>query len=76
MIAPRLVPTVLRQVLRHRTRTLLTAAGVAVAMFLFITVQSLQHGVRQATEVTAADTMLIVYRENRFCPATSRLPES
>ena len=76
MIAPRLIPTVLRQVLRHRTRTILTAAGVAVAMFLFITVQSLQHGVRQATEVTAADTTLIVYRENRFCPATSRLPES
>lgn len=76
MIAPRLVPTVLRQVLRHRTRTLLTAAGVAVAMFLFVTVQSLQQGVRTATEVTAADTTLIVYRENRFCPATSRLPES
>lgn len=76
MIAVRLIPTVLRQVIRHRTRTLLTAAGVAVAMFLFITVQSLQHGVRQATEVTAGDTTLIVYRENRFCPATSRLPES
>ncbi|MBX3404182.1 MAG: ABC transporter permease [Phycisphaeraceae bacterium] len=75
MIAPRLIPTVLRQVLRHRTRTLLTAAGVAVAMFLFVTVQSLQQGVRAATEVTAADTTLIVYRENRFCPATSRLPE-
>ncbi len=76
MIALRLIPTVLRQVIRHRTRTILTAAGVAVAMFLFITVQSLQHGVRQATEVTAGDTTLIVYRENRFCPATSRLPES
>lgn len=75
MIAPRLIPTVLRQVLRHRTRTLLTAAGVAVAMFLFVTVQSLQQGVRAATEVTATDTTLIVYRENRFCPATSRLPE-
>lgn len=75
MIAPRLIPTVLRQVLRHRTRTLLTAAGVAIAMFLFVTVQSLQQGVRAATEVTAADTTLIVYRENRFCPATSRLPE-
>lgn len=76
MIAPRLIPTVLRQVLRHRTRTLLTGAGVAVAMFLFVTVQSLQQGVREATEVTAGDTTLIVYRENRFCPATSRLPES
>lgn len=75
MIAPRLIPTVLRQVLRHRTRTMLTVAGVAVAMFLFVTVQALQRGVRRATEVTSADTMLIVYRENRFCPATSRLPE-
>jgi putative ABC transport system permease protein len=75
MIAPRFIPTVLRQVLRHRTRTFLTVAGVAVAMFLFVNVQALQQGVRHATEVTAADTTLIVYRENRFCPATSRLPE-
>jgi putative ABC transport system permease protein len=75
LIPLRMWPTVVRQVARHRTRTLLTAAGVAVAMFLFITVQSLQHGVREATMVTAADTTLVVYRENRFCPATSRLPE-
>ncbi len=75
MIPLRIVPTVIRQVLRHRTRTLLTAAGVAVAMFLFITVQALEAGVRRATHVTAADTTLVVYRANRFCPATSRLPE-
>jgi putative ABC transport system permease protein len=75
MIAPRLIPVVLKQVSRHATRTLLTVAGVAVAMFLFIAVQSLQHGVREATTMTASDTTLVVYRENRFCPATSRLPE-
>lgn len=75
MIAPRYLPIVWKQVIRHRTRTLLTTAGVAVAMFLFIAVQSLQQGVREATEVTAADQTLVVYRENRFCPATSRLPE-
>jgi len=75
MIPVRFIPVVVKQVLRHRTRSLLTVAGVSVAMFLFIAVQSLQQGVREATEVTAADQTLVVYRENRFCPATSRLPE-
>lgn len=75
MIATRLWPMVIKQIVRHRTRSLLTIAGVTVSMFLFITVQTLQHGVDQATEVAAADQTLIVYRENRFCPATSRLPE-
>ena len=28
-----------------------------------------------ATEANATDTTLVVYRENRFCPSTSRLPE-
>jgi len=74
VIEPRYIPVVLKQVYRHRTRSALTASGVAVAMFLFIAVQSLQHGVHLATSTTAADTTLVVYRENRFCPATSRLP--
>jgi putative ABC transport system permease protein len=29
----------------------------------------------KATEQTAADTTLVVYRQNRFCPSASRLPE-
>lgn len=76
MIAPRYFPVVLKQLWRHRVRSALTVAGVAVAMFLFIAVQALQQGVDQATSAAAADTTLVVYRENRFCPATSRLPES
>lgn len=75
MIAPRYWPVVCKQVVRHRTRSLLTISGVTIAMFLFITVQSLQRSVDEATEVNASDQLLIVYRENRFCPATSRLPE-
>jgi putative ABC transport system permease protein len=75
MISPRFVPVVMKQVWRHRTRSLLTVGGVAVAMFLFIAVQALQRGVHEATSVTSADQTLIVYRENRFCPAASRLPE-
>lgn len=75
MIAPRFIPVVLKQLVRHRVRTALTLAGVGVAMFLFIGVQTLQEGVRRATHATASDTTLVVYRENRFCPATSRLPQ-
>ncbi len=75
MMAPKFVPVIVKQVWRHRTRTLLTIAGVTVAMFLFVAVQALQRGVHEATSVSAADQTLIVYRENRFCPATSRLPE-
>jgi putative ABC transport system permease protein len=75
MIAPRYLPLVLRHVIRHRTRSLLTASGVAVAMFLFCAVQAMQQGVTAATQVTAADTTLVVYRENRYCPFSSRLPQ-
>lgn len=75
MLAIRYVPLVVKQVLRHRTRTLLTLLGVGSAMFLFSAVQALQHGVSEATQTTSKDTTLVVYRQNRFCPYTSRLPE-
>ncbi len=69
------LPYVLKQVARHRVRTLLTAAGVAIAMFLFTSVQAMQRGVTIATQETADDTTLVVYRKDRFCPATSQLPQ-
>ncbi len=75
MIRPALIPVVLKQVYRHRARSLLTIGGVTIAMFLFIAVQTIQMAVHDATSITAADTTLVVYRENRFCPATSRLPQ-
>jgi len=75
MIPSRYVPLVLKKVIRHRARTALTVGGIAAAMFLFCTVQAMHQGMRAATELTAKDNTLIVYRENRYCPATSRLPE-
>src|SRR5688500_12993463 len=75
MLKLKFIPLVWKQVSRHRTRTILTVAGVATAMFLFTAVQAMQAGVREATETTAKDTTLVVYRQNKFCPATSRLPE-
>ncbi len=64
-----------KQLVRHRLRTTLTTLGVAAGMFLFAAVETLQRALAAATETGAADTVLVVYRENRFCPATSRLPE-
>lgn len=75
MISPRFMPVIIKQLARHRVRTALTVAGVGVAMFLFVAVQALQQGVASATQSAAGDTTLVVYRENRFCPATSRLPQ-
>lgn len=75
MFSAKFIPLIVKQVVRHRTRTLLTVGGVAMAMFLFCAVQAMQGGVKDATETTARDTTLVVYRQNRFCPNTSRLPE-
>lgn len=75
MIRPRLIPLVLKYIVRHRARTMLTLCGIASAMFLFCAVQAMKDGVTRATEETAGETTLVVYRENRFCPFTSELPE-
>ncbi|MEN9469103.1 MAG: hypothetical protein RL630_836 [Verrucomicrobiota bacterium] len=63
------------QLIRHRVRSALTVIGVASGMFLFTAVETLQRSLATATESTAADTTLVVYRQNRFCPSASRLPE-
>ncbi len=75
MIAPKFIPLICRQLLRHRVRSLLTLGGVMTAMFMFITIQAMQSGVAQATEENADDTVLVVYRKDRFCPFTSQLPQ-
>ncbi len=65
---------VLKTIWRHRTRTLLTVTGAAVAMFVFCFVGSVQEGLHRLTTGSDADRSLIVFQENRFCPTTSRLP--
>lgn len=64
-----------KQVSRHRIRSLLTVAGVATGIFLYTSVQTMQHSVAEVTRSKAGENILVVYRENRFCPMTSRLPE-
>ncbi|MBX2850186.1 MAG: ABC transporter permease [Phycisphaeraceae bacterium] len=75
MIRLKYWPLVIKQITRHRVRSVLTILGVAIAMYLFVAIQAMQQGVAQTTEATAADTTLVVYREDRFCPFTSQLPE-
>ncbi len=69
------VSLALKNLLRNRLRTLLTVFGVAAGMFLFASVETMQYSLSTATRARADETTLVVYRENRFCPATSRLPE-
>jgi putative ABC transport system permease protein len=70
------LPLVLKYIVRHRGRSILTLGGVATAMFLFYSVQAMQQGVREATVRSANDTRLVVYRQDRYCPFTSNLPEN
>lgn len=64
-----------RYLASRRMRTLLTGLGVASAMVLFIGVASLSRGMDEALSGSAAAKRLIVYRQNRYCPQTSFLPE-
>jgi putative ABC transport system permease protein len=57
-------------------RTSLTVLGAAVAMFVFCFVAAFQVGLDRLTSNTQVDRYLITFQENRFCPSTSRLPES
>jgi putative ABC transport system permease protein len=70
------LPFTWRNLARRPLRTGLTVAGIAVATFLFVFVESMREGVRRATEAGAAETELVVYRKNRFCPFASQLPQS
>ena len=73
--AGRLTLLAAKQLARHRIRSLLTLSGIAAGMFLYAAVIALQDSLEEATSSEVGDTTLVVYRENRFCPSTSRLPE-
>ncbi|MED5507478.1 MAG: FtsX-like permease family protein [Planctomycetota bacterium] len=71
----RTVPVVLKQIRRSPVRSGLTVGGIAIAMFLFCFVEAMRDGVGEATNASAEDATLIVYRQNRYCPFTSKLPQ-
>ncbi len=71
----RFAPYVLKCLWRHRTRTGLTVSGTAVALFVFCVVTAVQEGLDRLTHSAGAERTLVVFQENQFCPANSRLPE-
>lgn len=60
---------------RRPVRTWVTVFGVASAMLLLVLVGGLSAGLDRAMSGTEAARTLIVYRQNRYCPQTSNLPE-
>ena len=69
------VPYVLKTLWRHRSRTLLTVSGSAVALFVFCFVGAVQEGMNDLKRRQEAKGSLIVFQANKFCPATSHLPQ-
>ncbi len=71
----RFTPYILKSLWGHRTRTLLTVSGAAVALFVFTCVAAVGDGLDRLTTDAAAERALIVFQANRFCPFTSSLPQ-
>jgi putative ABC transport system permease protein len=69
------IPYILKTLWRHRSRTLMTVSGTAVALFVFCFVGSVQEGMNDLQRRQAAKGSLITFQANKFCPATSHLPQ-
>lgn len=71
----RLIPYVLKTLWRHRSRTILTVTGSAVALFVFCFVGSVQQGMNDLQHRQSEKRALVTFQANKFCPATSHLPQ-
>jgi putative ABC transport system permease protein len=71
----RFFPYILKSLSGHRTRTLLTVSGTAVALFVYSFVGAVQEGLARLLSDQQAERTLIAFQANRFCPSTSKIPE-
>lgn len=69
------LPYILKTLWRHRSRTTLTVSGSAVALFVFCFIGSVQEGLNDLQRRQLANGALVAFQANKFCPATSHLPE-
>ncbi len=69
------LPYIVKTLWRHRARTILTVSGSAVAMFVFCFVGSIQEGMKDLQRRSEAKRSLVTFQANKFCPATSHLPQ-
>ncbi|MEX0718538.1 MAG: ABC transporter permease [Planctomycetaceae bacterium] len=71
----RFLPYIAKTLWRHRSRTLLTVSGSAVALFVFCVIGAIHEGMHDLRTRQEAEQSLIVFQANKFCPATSHLPQ-
>ncbi len=69
------LPYTFKTLWRHRSRTVLTVSGSAVALFVFTFVGSVQEGMNDLRRRQEAKGSLVSFQANKFCPATSHLPQ-
>ncbi len=69
------LPYTLKTLWRHRSRTILTVSGSAVALFVFSFVGSVQEGMNDLRRRQEEKGSLVAFQANKFCPATSHLPQ-
>ncbi len=65
---------ILRNLTRAKARTLLTLLGVAMSVFIFAALLSLDHGVQRMIETTGDDSVITVFEKYKACPPFSHLP--
>ncbi len=70
----KLLHVTIRGILRQPARTMLTLMGVAVSIFVFSSLLSLDRGVRRMVETTGSDLVLTVFERFKACPPYSRMP--
>jgi putative ABC transport system permease protein len=68
-------PYLLKTLWRHRSRTILTVSGSAVALFVFCFVGAVQRGMNDLETRQESKQSLVMFQANKFCPATSNLPQ-
>jgi putative ABC transport system permease protein len=69
------LPYLLKTLWRHRARTILTVSGSAVALFVFCFVGAVQQGMNDLQHRQESKQSLVMFQANKFCPATSHLPQ-
>jgi putative ABC transport system permease protein len=70
-----LLPYILKTLWRHRSRTVLTLSGSAIALFVLCFVAAIQQGMNNLQIQQTSRKALVVFQANKFCPATSHLPQ-
>jgi len=61
------LPYIFKTLWRHRSRTLLTVSGSALAVFVFCFVGSVQEGMHAIYRQQGAQRSLIAFQANKFC---------